>query len=153
MTSEQYPFANILPPWAEELLHTQQTLVLATCKDNAPYCSLMCFLPIPEERALLLVTARESAKYRNMRANSQVSLLLSGEIGLGSGRPSGKAVTFLGRAAEVAQEERGHLESAFADRFPGLASFAQSPDSALIRVRLTAAIASGDVEQARHYQL
>lgn len=153
MVSEQYPPKHPLPQWVEDLLHTQQTIVLATCKDNAPYCSLMCFLPIADEHSLLLVTARESAKFKNIQANSEVSLLLSSEISFTSGQPSGKAVTFLGQTAEVSQDERASLERAFIARFSGLASFARSPDSAFIRVRLTAAITSDEVSRATHYTL
>jgi hypothetical protein len=153
MTLEQSGPQNQLPQWVEDLLHSKQTLVLATCKDNLPYCSLMCFTPIAAERSILLVTARESAKFSNMQANEEVSLLLADEISFASGRPTGKVVTFLGRASEVGPEERPHLESLFAGRFPGLASFAQSGGSALVRVRLTAAITSGDVSQATHYSL
>jgi hypothetical protein len=153
MTSEQKGSENHLPQWVEDLLHTKQTLVLATCKDNAPYCSLMCFTQISGERSVLLVTARGSAKFTNMQVNEEVSLLMADEISFASGLPSGKVVTFLGRASEVAGEERPQLEPVFVAKFPGLAAFARDASSALVRVRLTSAVISGDVRHATHYPL
>ena len=44
------------------------------------------------------------------------------------------AVTALGRAAEVAGEERDRLQRLLLDRHPGLAGFVQAPDTALVAV-------------------
>ena len=46
------------------------------------------------------------------------------------------AVTALGRAAEVAGDERDRLQRLLLDRHPGLAGFIQAPDTALVAVRV-----------------
>ena len=50
--------------------------VLATVAEGEPHCSLMAYVPDESCREIYMVTHRKTKKYRNLRANPAISLLI-----------------------------------------------------------------------------
>jgi nitroimidazol reductase NimA-like FMN-containing flavoprotein (pyridoxamine 5'-phosphate oxidase superfamily) len=120
-----------------ELFAQQQFAVLATCEvDGGPYASLMAFAVTGDLRQILMVTGRSTRKYANLRAEPRVSLLIDSRSHQRADIHEAVAVTVLGEAQEVADDERRPLLAAFLARHPHLEEFARSPSVALFRVRV-----------------
>jgi nitroimidazol reductase NimA-like FMN-containing flavoprotein (pyridoxamine 5'-phosphate oxidase superfamily) len=116
---------------------------LATDENGAPYLSLVAFALAQDGAAVLFATPRGSRKFRNLRANPRVSLLLDtrGERDRDYGRA--EAITIVGRARVLRAgssrwREAGQILHA---RHPALAAFFEAATTALVRV---------DIEEAVH---
>lgn len=60
------------------ILGENSLCVLATCSENRPHCSLMAYSYDIQENILYMMTLKTTQKYRNIRHNSQVSVLSVG---------------------------------------------------------------------------
>jgi nitroimidazol reductase NimA-like FMN-containing flavoprotein (pyridoxamine 5'-phosphate oxidase superfamily) len=123
----------------EAALQARRFAVLATERDGQPHSSLVAITPMGGLRELLFATYRDTRKYRNLAANSKVSVFVDGRRtdvpGLaGAGALDGFVLTAVGQAHEVAAAEREALRVAHLERHPDLDAFLVAPDCALVRV-------------------
>ena len=121
----------------------QRHAALATAADGAPYLSLVAFALEQDGPAVLFATPRDSRKYRNLRANPRVSLLLDTRGERDRDYGSAEAITVVGsarvlRAGSSPWREAGRVLHV---KHPALASFLGATTTALIRV---------DIEEAVH---
>lgn len=67
-----------LPESVVKLLKTKHFVHLATCLDNTPHVSLMnyTYYSLENNHYIIISTPTSTTKYRNMTANSKVSLLV-----------------------------------------------------------------------------
>ena len=109
--------------------------VLATAKDNKPHCSLMAYVTDDRCREVYMVTLRSSQKYRNLRANRSVSLLIDTR-GLDT-RDKTQALTISGRFEPIADEpERQTASSRLIDSHPHLMDLLTDPEAEILRVKI-----------------
>ena len=122
---------------------TRRHAALATAADGAPYLSLVAFALAPDGAAVLFATPRDSRKYRNLRADPRVSLLLDTRGERDSDYGSAEAITVVGRARVLRARSSAWREAgrALHVKHPTLASFLGATTTALIRV---------DIEEAVH---
>lgn len=120
-------------PWLRHFLSAQETIVLATSKDNIPYCNLMCFVLTQNNLSIIFITPKNTTKYKNICTNSTVSLLATSNSESESKLSEKTAVTINGQAKEVYANERKVLEGVFIKKYPFLEDFAVSSDSAVIK--------------------
>ena len=122
---------------------------LATDAGGAPYLSLVAFALAPGGSAVLFATPRGSRKFRNLRANPRVSLLLDTRGERDRDYGSAEAITVVGRARVLRAGSTPWREArqALHAKHPAIADFLEAATTALIRVesrrRSTSAVSSG----------
>ncbi len=121
-----------------ELLATQRLAVVSTQQNSQPYASLVAFTEIDDLRALLFVTPVSTRKYANLAANPPVAMLINNSINQPVDFHDAMAVTAVGHAEIVGDDERHSLTDIHLVRHPYLEDFARSSSCALIRVHVRA---------------
>jgi nitroimidazol reductase NimA-like FMN-containing flavoprotein (pyridoxamine 5'-phosphate oxidase superfamily) len=116
------------------LLRTQPLAALATQRGGHPYSSLVAFAASEDLRRVMFVTSRATTKYGNLSAEPYVSLLIDSRTHSVEDFTTGAAVTVLGRAAEIGNEQKSELLEIFLRKHPHLDAFARSPSTALCGV-------------------
>ncbi len=123
----------------KRLLRENRLCVLATASEGRPHCSLMAYATDEDCREIYMVTLKETRKYRNLKENPWVSLLVDTrqsdpETMVGGG----KALTVAGLVREVEEpEERSRVLSRFIEANPHMEDFVKQLDAepVVIRVR------------------
>ncbi len=121
----------------QELFRDQKLAVLATQEPGQPYLSLMAFAATEDLTSLIVATYRETRKYRNIMNAPRVSLLVDSRTNQAEDFSEALAVTILGEAREVEQEEKPQFLELFLGRHPQLRDFATSPECALLKVKVS----------------
>jgi nitroimidazol reductase NimA-like FMN-containing flavoprotein (pyridoxamine 5'-phosphate oxidase superfamily) len=117
------------------LFARQRLAALATTEaDGHPYANLMAFAASRDLKSLVLVTGRSTRKYDNLCADPRVALLIDDRSHDASDIHEAMAVTILGDAREVPEEEQGPLLDLYLGKHPHLEEFASSPSCALFEV-------------------
>ena len=117
------------------LLGSEDLGVLATSgADAAPYTSLVTFLATGGIEEIYFATFRSTKKYRNIKDNPKVSLLIDTRKNEPGYLKGSSALTALGKAdtASAAAAIRGP----YLERFPHLESFIDHPGCEFIKIRV-----------------
>jgi heme iron utilization protein len=118
-----------------QLFKSQKLAVLSTHDhDGQPYASLIAFAAGGDLKELYFVTPRATRKFANMHADPRVALLVDSRSNQDADIHRAIAATSVGKAAEVADDEREEVLKLFFAKHPQLEEFAKSPSCALIRV-------------------
>ena len=122
---------------------------LATDSHGRPYLSLVAFALAPGGAAVLFATPRGSRKYRNLRLNPQVSLLLDTRGERDRDYGSAEAITVVGRARVLRAGSAPWLEAgrALHAKHPALAAFLEAATTALVRVEIEEAVHVGGFQR------
>jgi nitroimidazol reductase NimA-like FMN-containing flavoprotein (pyridoxamine 5'-phosphate oxidase superfamily) len=118
------------------LLGTQRLGVLGTQSEGQPYSSLVAVVPADDLKHILFATAVYTRKYANLKANDQVSLLIDNRGNVTEDFHEGMAVTVLGRAVELENEELDKYRHIYLARHPFLDDFVSSPTCSLFKVQV-----------------
>ncbi len=118
------------------LLKTQPLAVVATQQGGHPYTSLVAFAASEDLRLIVFVTSRATTKYRNLSEAPYVSLLIDSRTHSVEDFTAGAAVTVLGRAAEIGDQQGSALLETFLRKHPHLETFARAPSTALCGVEV-----------------
>jgi len=139
MKNEQAPskLPDAVETLLQELLVTQKYAVLATDNHGQPYTSLMAYSITDDLRAFILMTERGRLKYDNLMTNPRVAIMVDNRENLGSDLDAATAVTAQGVAEEITGDARDEWRAFCLRRHPALQAFADSPDCAFIRIRVT----------------
>jgi len=116
------------------LFISQKLAVLATNNEGQPYNCLVAIASTEDSKYLLFCTSRSKRKYRELKTDPRVSILVDNRSNIESDFNNAEAVTALGRAIETQGFERDRLADIYLKKHPYLASFANSQDTALIRI-------------------
>jgi len=122
--------------YIDNLLIEQKLMVLATASPEYPYCNLVGFACTPDLRTLVFVTGRDTRKYRNLKRNGKVSLLIDNRRNRVQDFREAAAVTAFGEAEEAAGRELEECRDLYVNRHPHLREFVDSPYTAIITVRV-----------------
>lgn len=134
---------------ARELLAAKDALVLATASEEGPYASLMAYASAGPDQ-VALVTPRDSRKYRNIRGDPRVSLLVdTRDRDFPDNREKARALTVTGEAREATGEERKRLVALLLKAHPHMKGFADSPDAAVLLARAESYLLVTGVEGTR----
>jgi len=128
---------------------TRRHAALATAAGGAPYLSLVAFALAPDGSAVLFATPRDSRKYRNLRANPRVSLLLDTRGERDRDYASAEAITVVGRARVLRAGSSSWREAgrALHAKHPALAAFLEAATTALVRVEIEDAVHVGGFQR------
>jgi general stress protein 26 len=116
------------------LFKNQKLTVLSTQESNHPYLSLMAFAVTPDLKQVVVATQKGTRKHANILKKSGVALLVDNRLNQGKDFQDTVAVTGIGKAEEVQEQEKGELLRLYLEKHPELEGFATSSDCALIRV-------------------
>jgi nitroimidazol reductase NimA-like FMN-containing flavoprotein (pyridoxamine 5'-phosphate oxidase superfamily) len=119
-----------------DLFNSQLQAVLATDNQQQPYTSLMAFVAKADLTQLLFATYRDTHKYKNLESNPRAALLIDNRTCQLTDHYEGAAVTAIGQAHEISAAERDEFLRLFLARHPNLAAFVNSPDCALMAMRV-----------------
>ncbi|GBC63434.1 pyridoxamine 5'-phosphate oxidase family protein [Desulfonema ishimotonii] len=119
-----------------DLFTAQQLAVLATDGGHGPYTSLVAFAATEDLKSLLFATTRATRKFANITGNPRVSMLIDSRSNRVADFRDAIAVTALGEAGVAEGTERERLLPIYLARHPHLRAFANSPSSALLKVRV-----------------
>ena len=119
-------------------LFAQQKLgVLATRNQAQPYTSLVAFHAADDLKSLVFATARSTRKYANLKAESQVSMLIDNRAHQEEDFHRAIAVTVTGRAEELTGLEKQDLLDLLKNKHPVIGDFYEAPTCALIRINVS----------------
>ncbi len=122
----------------KRLLRENRLCVLATASEGRPHCSLMAYATDDDCREIYMVTLRDTRKYRNLKENPWVSLLVDTRLSdAKTTTGGGKALTVAGFFREVADPQEGaRVISRFIQVNPHMEDFARKPDAVPVVVRV-----------------
>lgn len=120
-----------------QVVMAQRFAVLATQQNEQPYVNLVAFAASDNLLYILFATSRNTRKYRNIQANGKVALLIDSRSNRPSDLSGALAITALGLASEVSEEESDRLVKYYLDKHPTLEEFVHRPETAIIRVTVT----------------
>ncbi|MFO7718452.1 MAG: pyridoxamine 5'-phosphate oxidase family protein [Desulfohalobium sp.] len=116
----------------------ERTAVLATARDNWPYCSLMAYACLREDpRRLVLASPRQSRKVANIEVNPNVSLLIDNSRNDAEDSHTAQAVTLIAEAALCPASLHREAARVFTARHPHLHSFVDQDSTALLCLRVS----------------
>ncbi len=120
------------------LVREKDMCVLATVSNNRPHCSLMAYVANDAGTEIYMVTFKDTKKYRNLRENPWVSLLIdTREEDRGSRRPKARAITVTGVFEQIGDNNMRHqIRDALISRHAQLEGFADHPDAEVFSIRI-----------------
>lgn len=132
------------------LLTSHDMCVLATCRDHKPHCSLMAYVTDEEGLRVYMATRQDTAKYRNIVENGQVSLLVDTRQDAAD-RASIRALTVEGWAAPLTDPAQDlEVRRRLQERHPQIHGLLHHPQSAVIEVTVRAFLLLEGPEKATH---
>ncbi len=114
----------------KNLIAEEDVCVLATLSENKPHCSLMLYVAEADLRMIHMATQKGTRKYRNMRNNPEISLLIdSRKTPCGKSLSETNSLTISGRFTEIQDiDERNAIRAKMIQRHPGHKAFFQDPE-------------------------
>lgn len=120
------------------LVGEKDMCVLATVSNNRPHCSLMAYVANEACTEIYMVTFKDTKKFRNLRENPWVSLLIdTREEDRGSRRSQAKAITVTGVFEQIGDDNLRHqIREALMSRHAQLEGFADHPDAEVFSIQI-----------------
>ena len=126
-----------------QILMSQRFAVLATQQNDRPYINLVAFAASDNLSYIWFATDSNSQKYRNIKENDKVAILIDSRHNKPSDLVEALAITALGSASEVTRDKIENQQENYLDKHPTLSPFLSRPDTVLIRVKITEYILAG----------
>lgn len=124
-----------VPERLKALNKKQRHAVLATVSKGRPYTSLVAFALTSDGTGMVFATPKASTKYKNIRKDKHVSLLIDTRSNTAKDYMKSESITIQGTAKPLrdksALQEATHI---LAGKHPDLSQFIRSPKTALILV-------------------
>jgi nitroimidazol reductase NimA-like FMN-containing flavoprotein (pyridoxamine 5'-phosphate oxidase superfamily) len=126
----------------KKIIGSQYFAVLSSVGDGQPYSNLITFAITNDIKSLVFITGRNTRKYRNIKEDSNISILIDNRTNQPSDITKAKAITVIGTAHEVT-DNLNTLQALFLNRHPDLRKFIIEPDNAMILVTVHEYIIAG----------
>ncbi len=122
----------------KSLIREKNLCVLATVSDHKPHCSLMLYAANDDCREIYLATSRNTSKYRNLKQNPAVSLLIdTRDTAPGTDHAESKALTISGVFEEIRDSRKiDAVRKRLLEKHPGNESFLQDPELEMVCIRV-----------------
>jgi nitroimidazol reductase NimA-like FMN-containing flavoprotein (pyridoxamine 5'-phosphate oxidase superfamily) len=118
------------------LLLEQPLAVLSTQRNGQPYSSLMAFAYTDDLRVIMLATGKSTRKHQNIMTSAKVSLLVDNRSNSEEDFHSAAALTIVGVARLIEDEERPAYERIYLKRHPYLQKFLRSPSTTFFKIEV-----------------
>ena len=125
-----------------KIVNTQYFAVLNSVGEGQPYSNLVAFAITDDLKSLVFITDQNTRKYRNIKENNHVSLLIDNRTNQPSDITQAIAITVIGTAREEVTS-RDSYQVIFLARHPQLRQFVDNPNTALILVTVSEYIIAG----------
>lgn len=125
-----------------KIVNTQYFAVLNSVGEGQPYSNLVSFVITDDLKSLVFITDRNTRKYRNIKGNNHLSLLIDNRTNQPSDITQAIAITVIGTAREEVTS-RDKYQVIFLTRHPQLKQFVDNPNTALILVTVSEYIIAG----------
>lgn len=119
----------------KEVLITQYFAVLNSLGEGQPYSNLVSFAITDDLKPLIFVTNRNTRKYRNIKENNNISLLIDNRTNQPSDVTKATAITVIGTAREEL-DNKSSFQAIFLAKHPQLQQFIDNPHNALMLVNI-----------------
>jgi hypothetical protein len=127
---------------------SQRSAVLATVGGGRPYTSLVAFALTPDFKGIVFATPRATAKFRNIRENPEVSLLIDNRANTSGDVINAEALTVMGEARPVRRgKRREELAGLLKCKHPELSGFVDADTTALVFVSIVKAVHVGRFQE------
>ena len=126
----------------KEVISTQYFAVLNSVGAGLPYSNLVSFAVTDDLKSLVFITDRNTRKYRNIKKNKNISLLIDNRTNQPSDVTQAIAITIIGKAFEEIAN-KSIFQAIFLTKHPQLQQFVDNPDNALIVVKVSEYIIAG----------
>jgi general stress protein 26 len=120
--------------YIRDVLKLNKFAVLATESGGQPHASLIAITPFGDFRQLIFETYRNTRKYRNLKLNSKVAILIENEDVNKKDPKESAVLTIIGLAEEISISENKAAYQAHLKRHPEMESFMLSSNCALFLV-------------------
>jgi heme iron utilization protein len=120
----------------KDLFKNQLFASLATQQLTRPYNNLIAFAATQDLKDILFITRRQTHKYANLLSNNNVSVLIDNRSNNDADLRNAIAVTVLGTAEEVKDNQKDALLELYLAKHHSLGKFAHAPESALFRIKV-----------------
>ncbi|MCK9175897.1 MAG: pyridoxamine 5'-phosphate oxidase family protein [Desulforhopalus sp.] len=137
----------------KNLLERQLLAVLATQGDGQPCTSLMAFAFTEDLQSFLFATSISTRKYKNIKGESRVALLVDDRSNNGEDFQNASALTILGEACEVGLEKRDYYCGLYVKRHPSLESFLAAESTVLFKMDVQKYLLVSKFENVVEYQI
>ncbi len=118
----------------QALLADQQLAVLSTQREGQPYASLMAFAFTDDLKNIVVATGRSTRKHQNIIMDSRVALLVDNRSNSQEDFHEAAALTIMGVAKVIQDEDRLVYERLYLGRHPYLETFLQAPTTTFFRI-------------------
>ncbi len=119
-----------------ELYARQGVGVLCARGDRYPHASLVAFAPSEDLRTILFATLRQARKYGYIVHDPHVVLTVDSRTETNADLLRTVVATASGIAEEIPLAERSGWKDVYLRRHPSLLAFVESPDCALMAIRV-----------------
>ena len=126
----------------KSILTSQYFAVLNSLSESLPYSNLVSFAATDDLKSLVFITDRNTRKYRNIRQNKNISLLIDNRANQPSDLERAIAITVIGTTQEVLINNSS-LQTIFLHRHPHLKKFIDQLNTALMLVTVREYIIAG----------
>jgi nitroimidazol reductase NimA-like FMN-containing flavoprotein (pyridoxamine 5'-phosphate oxidase superfamily) len=118
------------------ILSTRHLGVLATTASAGPYATLVCIAVSRNLKQVVFATPRDTVKFKNLKNNPAVSLLVDTRDNTRNDARLAAAITVLGEAAEPDKSRAARFRRLLLQRHPYLRDFCNDPRTALMVVTI-----------------
>ena len=119
-----------------DLFSSQRLAVISTQGGGQPYSNLVAFAETDDLKHLLFITNRNTRKYYNLKVDRRASMLIDSRTNELSDFQIAIAVTAIGIAEEVLNNDRDVISQVFLSKHPHLVDFVNGYDNALINLKV-----------------
>jgi len=117
-----------------KILNSQLFGVIATQGSKYPYTSLVGIANTSNYSELIFATPRNSRKYKNLTKSPHVSILVDTRLNEISDIMEAEALTALGSAIEVPEQQWKDCANVFLSKHPNLKEFIETPQCSLVKI-------------------
>lgn len=129
------------------LAREKNICVLATVGGRKPYCSLMAYVTDENCEEIFMVTHKNTHKYKNLKANPHVSLLI--DTREKSSRSQARALTVEGRFRRIEnQSKRKQAGRKLLRIHPYLEEFMEHPEAEIFCVKISSFLLLDGLQEA-----
>jgi nitroimidazol reductase NimA-like FMN-containing flavoprotein (pyridoxamine 5'-phosphate oxidase superfamily) len=137
----------------KRLDRTQRHAVLATTGRTGPLVSLVAFVLTKDSKGIVFATPTTTAKYRNMKKDTNVSLLIDTRENSRRDYLKAEAMTIFGRAKEIKEGARwAELATLLVSKHKELEPFIAAPTTALMLVTISRCIHVGKFQEVTEWR-
>jgi len=119
-----------------QVLESQKLAVLATQRNGQPYSSLMAFAHTPDLARIVVATGRATRKHMNLLEEPRVSLLIDTRSNTEMDFHAAAAVTVIGEALPLPEEEQETYTSLYLRHHPYLERFLEAPSTVMFLIKV-----------------